>query len=183
MHMGRCCLHWMHTSSVDGMAVLQNGHGVKSSSGSVEPLGGRRTMLSIFFLYLTSSWSRYSGLIKVAAYWNAAFFSPARSHSITVEVRMGTTSTGFHSKLWELVKPYANQSRNRAVVREGNFEMHSATRISRRAALRCCPRRMCIRTMTYECKSCKLCSISSGIVISWLLNSLYMCCNTLWASL
>lgn len=99
MHMGRCCLHWTHTSSIDGMAVLQNGHGVKSSSASVEPLGGRRTVLSIFFLYFASSWSLYSGFIKMAAYWNAAFFNPARSHSMTVEVRIGTTSTDKHFKL------------------------------------------------------------------------------------
>jgi hypothetical protein len=183
MHMGICCLHWMHTSSVDGMAVLQNGHGVKSSSGSVEPLGGRRTVLSIFFLYLTSSWSRYSGLIKVAAYWNAAFFSPARSHSMTVEVRMGTTSECFHFKSLISSNPQVNRKRKKANIREGNLEMHSATRISKREALRCCPRRMCIRTMTYECNSCKLYSISSGMMISWLLNSLYMCCKRLWASL
>ncbi len=99
MHIGTDCLHWTQTSRVDGMVVLQNGQGVRSSSGSVEPLGGRRTVLSIFFLYFASSWSRCSGLIKTAAYWNAAFFNPARSHSITVEVRIGTTSVGKDFKL------------------------------------------------------------------------------------
>ena len=107
MHMGIDCLHWTQTSRVDGMDVLQNGQGVRSSSGSIEPFGGRRTVLSIFFLYLASSWSRYSGLIRMAAYWKAAFLSPARSHSITVEVRMGTTSVetkfqvSFLLKFWK----------------------------------------------------------------------------------
>ena len=175
--MGTDCLHWTHTNRVDGRGVLQNGQGATSSSGSVEPLGGRRTVLSIFFLYFASSWSRYSVLIRMAAYWNAAFFSPARSHSITVEVRIGTTSMSKGFKL----NGFPGKTR-KLDLRDGNLEIHSATRMRRRAALRCWPRRMCIRTITYECKSCKLCSISSGIVIPCLFNSWYMCWSRLWAS-
>lgn len=67
-------------------------------------------------------------------------------------------------------------------VRDGNFEMDSATLMRSRAALRCCPRRMCIRTMTYEWSSCKLFSISRGMAIPWFLSSWYMCCRRLWAS-
>lgn len=68
MQIGICCLHSRQTSRVDGMDVSQKGHGVRSSSGSAEPFGGRRTVLSIFFLYLASSLSRYSGFINIAAY-------------------------------------------------------------------------------------------------------------------
>lgn len=56
-----------------------------------------RTKASIFFLYLRSIWFRYSGLISMAAKPKAEFFSPARWHSITADVRMGTTSTHTHT--------------------------------------------------------------------------------------
>lgn len=52
------------------------------------------TIASIFFLYLASILLRYSGLISIAAKLNAEFFRPARWHSITVEVRIGTMSAG-----------------------------------------------------------------------------------------
>lgn len=52
-----------------------------------------RTIASIFFLYFGSISFRYSGLISMAAKLNDEFFSPARWHSMTADVRMGTTST------------------------------------------------------------------------------------------
>ncbi len=53
-----------------------------------------RTMASIFFLYLRSILLRYSGLISIEAKLKAEFLSPARWHSITADVRMGTMSVG-----------------------------------------------------------------------------------------
>lgn len=50
------------------------------------------TMASSFFLYLGSILLRYSGLISMAATLKAEFFSPARWHSITADVRIGTMS-------------------------------------------------------------------------------------------
>lgn len=55
-----------------------------------------RTMASIFFLYVGLISLRYSGLISMAAKPKAEFFRPARWHSITAEVKMGTTSTHKH---------------------------------------------------------------------------------------
>lgn len=51
-----------------------------------------RTIASIFFLYVGLMSLRYSGLINMAAKLKAEFFSPARWHSITADVSMGTTS-------------------------------------------------------------------------------------------
>ncbi len=51
-----------------------------------------RTMPSIFFLYLRSILSLYSGLINMAAKPNDELRSPDRWHSITVDVSIGTTS-------------------------------------------------------------------------------------------
>ena len=51
-----------------------------------------RTSASIFFLYFPSIWSRYSGLIRVKAKLNAELFIPAFWHSITVVVKICTTS-------------------------------------------------------------------------------------------
>lgn len=50
------------------------------------------TTVSIFFLYLGSILHRYSGLINIAAKLKAEFFNPARWHSITAEVKIGTMS-------------------------------------------------------------------------------------------
>lgn len=50
------------------------------------------TICSIFFFHLGSIRCRYSGLISIAAKVNADTLRPARWHSITVDVRMGTTS-------------------------------------------------------------------------------------------
>ena len=94
MQMAIGWLHWTQTSNVCGMGVSQCGQGVSCSSGSAaRPLGGRRTVISTFFLYLASIRSRYSGRIRTAAYWWAAFFRPARSHSMTVDVRICTASS------------------------------------------------------------------------------------------
>ena len=51
------------------------------------------TIISIFFLYLTSILGRYSGRINMAAKLKEECFKPARWHSITVEVNIGTMST------------------------------------------------------------------------------------------
>lgn len=56
-----------------------------------------RTIASIFFLYVGLISLRYSGLISMAAKLKAEFFSPARWHSITADVSMGTTSTNAHT--------------------------------------------------------------------------------------
>lgn len=55
-----------------------------------------RTIASIFFLYFWSISFRYSGLISIAAKLKAEFFRPARWHSMTADVRMGTTSAHRH---------------------------------------------------------------------------------------
>lgn len=67
----------------------------KSRSGRQRKQGvwTHRTIASIFFLYFGSISFRYSGLISMAAKLNDEFFSPARWHSMTADVRMGTTST------------------------------------------------------------------------------------------
>ena len=51
-------------------------------------------MASSFLRYLASILLRYSGLISMAAKLNAEFFRPARWHSMTADVRMGTMSGG-----------------------------------------------------------------------------------------
>lgn len=58
-----------------------------------------RTMASIFFLYLGLMLLRYSGLINMAAKLKAEFLSPARLHSMTADVRMGTMSTHTHKQI------------------------------------------------------------------------------------
>ena len=50
------------------------------------------TIPSIFFLYLRSILSLYSGRISIAAKPNDELRKPDLWHSITVEVRIGTTS-------------------------------------------------------------------------------------------
>jgi hypothetical protein len=52
------------------------------------------TMSSILRLYLALTSLRYSGLISRVAYSSALRRMPARWHSITVDVRMGTTWRG-----------------------------------------------------------------------------------------
>lgn len=52
------------------------------------------TICSIFFLYLASIWFLYSGRSNMAAKLKEEFFSPARWHSITVDVNIGTMSEG-----------------------------------------------------------------------------------------
>lgn len=52
------------------------------------------TICSIFFFHLESMLCRYSGLMSMAAKLKEDPLSPDRWHSITVEVRMGTMSTG-----------------------------------------------------------------------------------------
>lgn len=59
--------------------------------------GTHRTIASIFFRYVGLISFRYSGLINMAAKPKAEFFRPARWHSITAEVKMGTTSTHKHN--------------------------------------------------------------------------------------
>merc|ERR1719409_2708313 len=97
----------------------------------------------IFFLYCSAMELRYSGLISVLANWNEAPLKPARWHSITVEVRMGT---------WWL----------------GNFEMLLATRINMRAAEAWSPILMWDLTRMYECNVTKLRYSSCEILICWL---------------
>lgn len=63
-----------------------------STKNSGDVLGPHRTMASIFFLYFGSIWFRYSGLISRAAKPKAEFFSPARWHSMTADVKIGITS-------------------------------------------------------------------------------------------
>lgn len=58
-----------------------------------------RTIASIFFLYVGLISFRYSGLINMAAKLKAEFFRPARWHSITADVSMGTTSTHKHTQV------------------------------------------------------------------------------------
>mmetsp|Transcript_36982 Transcript_36982/g.82212 ORF Transcript_36982/g.82212 Transcript_36982/m.82212 type:complete len:214 (-) Transcript_36982:3803-4444(-) len=112
VEMSKGMMFWqlMHCSSVSGPGMLQKGHSSSASSASSASLSGLRTMSSIFFLYFIATWFLYSGLINIEAYSKAVFLRPARWHSITVDVRMGTTCLG-------------------------NLEMLRATRISIRAAV------------------------------------------------
>ena len=96
MQYGREFWHWAHSRLVSSIAVEQKGQGDLFSSSSL--FCGLRTMASIFFLYLSSIWPRVSGRISIAAKLNEEFLSPARWHSITVEVKMGTMS--------EIMPPY-----------------------------------------------------------------------------
>lgn len=90
MQYGREFWHCAHSRLVSSIGVEQNGQGDLFSSSSV--FCGLRTMASIFFLYLSSIWPRVSGRISMAAKVNEEFLSPARWHSMTVEVKMGTMS-------------------------------------------------------------------------------------------
>ena len=63
-----------------------------SSSSFSFTRGGLRTIASIFLPYLASICDLYSGRMSIAAKLKAALRNPARWHSITVEVRIGTTS-------------------------------------------------------------------------------------------
>ncbi len=54
---GRMFWQLMHCSSVSGPGMLQKGQSASGSSSSSGSLSGLRTMSSIFFLYLTATWS------------------------------------------------------------------------------------------------------------------------------
>lgn len=94
--MGKVVLHWKQFTSITGKLALQIGHGCDSSgcasSISLTPRGVFRTIASIFLLYFVSIWLRYSGRINITANVNADFCRPARWHSMTVDVKIGTTS-------------------------------------------------------------------------------------------
>lgn len=87
-------LHLSQVISVSGSLLLQYGQGVRGSSSISWSLvlGGFLTIASIFLLYFASTCILYSGRISIAAKLNAACFSPARWHSITVDVKIGTIS-------------------------------------------------------------------------------------------
>ena len=93
MHMGISALHASHVISVSGPLAPQCGHADVPSSAS--DLSGLRTTLSIFRRYGSAICERSSGEpTSFCANSSAVRFMPARTHSMTVEVRMGTTCAG-----------------------------------------------------------------------------------------
>ena len=89
------CINGLAYSKGAGMhSHMQTYHDTISADRSVTHLSRLRTIASIFLLYAGLMSSRYSGLISMAAYSKAVLFMSALWHSITVEVRMGTTCLG-----------------------------------------------------------------------------------------
>ena len=101
IQIGNVVLHCPQTICMLGSGVSQTGHGLDSCSpsSSICPRGAFLTMDSIFLMYLLSIWLRCSERINMTAYSKADFRSPVLWHSMTVEVRIGTTS-GKIRKCW-----------------------------------------------------------------------------------
>ena len=108
-HMGRASRVVGHSNCVNGIISLLTGHNDMSSGASSPCCDRRRTIASIFRFKLGSIALRCSGRINMTAYSYADALSPARWHSMTVDVKICTW--------WS-----------------GNFEMDCATRRSIRAA-------------------------------------------------
>lgn len=128
MQIGSVDLHWWQLISMSWRLDEHLGHGEVSpsvsSSISLIPFGARLTIVSTFLTYFGSICDRCSGLINWTAYSKADFLRPARWHSITAEVSIGTMSnvtkmediTGFYEK--KIPEKY---------LRDGNWEMLDAT--------------------------------------------------------